>query len=118
MHLPASAHFQKILLPLAADLVQDPQALIDELECLAVADRYEPVPGGMPRIPVGLFMVRRLYAGSAAQPDALLAAAVRAGADWPPLQEGWFGGDQAGFAVARAHVEARVGRAAQAFFKA
>ncbi len=119
VHLPASTHFQKVLLPLASDLVQNPQALIDELEvwmCLAVADCYEPVPGGMPRIPVGLFMVRRLYAGSAAQPDALLAAAVRAGADWPPLREGWFGGDQAGFALARAHVEARVGRAAQSYF--
>ena len=119
VHLPASAHFQKVLLPLAADLVQDPQALIDELEvwmCLAVADRYESVPGGMPRIPVGLFMVRRLYAGSAAQPEALLAAAVRAGADWPPLRAGWFGGDEAGFAVAKAHVEARVERAAQLYY--
>ncbi len=119
VHLPASAHFQKVLLPLASDLVQDPQALIDELEvwmCLAVADRYEPVTGGAPRIPVGSFMVRRLYAGSPTQPEALLAAAVRAGADWPPLREGWFGGDEAAFAIAKAHVEARVERAAQLYW--
>lgn len=117
--LPASEHVFALLQPLTMDLVADGDALFDELEiwmCLAIADQHQPSPGSVPRIPVGRFMSHRFHGDPGSQPDAFFAGAAQAGAAWPPLSEGWFGGTEAGLFTARNHVESRVAQVASLFW--
>lgn len=99
--LPASKHYQRVLEPLATDVVRDPQDLLYRLEIWATLTA---ISRGLVPIPPGLFLLSGGVIGTT-QPRAFLEEATQAADAWRPLAAGWFGGTPAGFAAVRMQFE-------------
>lgn len=97
---PESDHYAGVLVPLATGIVPDPDLLFDELEVLftlAYLDAVSDLSSPPIWAPPGRFRWRGRMMSDDSQPGILFAEAEASGAEWAPLQVGWFGGSLARF---------------------